>query len=43
MDIQEITQQVEKEIVVIRRIRAEIEKVVVGQRELIDRMLIGLL
>ena len=43
MDIQEITQQVEKEIVVVRRIRAEIEKVVVGQRELIDRMLIGLL
>jgi MoxR-like ATPase len=43
MDIQEITQQVEREIVVIRRIRAEIEKVVVGQRELIDRMLIGLL
>ena len=43
MDIQEITQQVEKEIVVVRRIRAEIEKVIVGQRELIDRMLIGLL
>jgi MoxR-like ATPase len=43
MDIQEITQQVEREIVVVRRIRAEIEKVVVGQRELIDRMLIGLL
>ncbi len=43
MDIQQIAQQVEKEIVVTRRIRAEIEKVVVGQRELIDRMLIGLL
>jgi MoxR-like ATPase len=43
MDIQEITHQVEQEIVVMRRIRAEIEKVVVGQRELIDRMLIGLL
>jgi len=43
MDIQEITQQVEKDIVVARLIRAEIEKVVVGQRELIDRMLIGLL
>ncbi|MHB8835973.1 MAG: AAA family ATPase [Candidatus Methylomirabilia bacterium] len=43
MDIQEITQQVEKEIVVARRIRAEIEKVVVGQRDLIDRMLVGLL
>ena len=43
MDIQEITQQVEKQIVVIRRIRAEIEKVVVGQRNLIDRMMIGLL
>ena len=43
MDIQAITQQVERDIVVTRRIRAEIEKVVVGQRELIDRMLIGLL
>lgn len=43
MDIQEITQKVEKESVVLRQITSEIEKVVVGQRKLIDRMLIGLL
>ena len=43
MDIQEITQQVERENLVLRQILAEIEKVVVGQRALLDRMLIGLL
>ncbi|UCF84091.1 MAG: MoxR family ATPase, partial [Desulfobacteraceae bacterium] len=43
MDIQEITQRVEKESMVIRQIMAEIEKVVVGQRNLMERMLIGLL
>ncbi len=43
MDIQEITQRVEKENLAFRQILAEIEKVVVGQRSLLDRMLIGLL
>lgn len=43
MTIQEVTQQVEKESVVLRQILAEVEKVVVGQRYLMDRMLIGLL
>ena len=43
MDIQEITQRVEKESIVLRQIMAEIEKVVVGQRSLVERMLIGLL
>ena len=43
MDIQEITQNVEKESVVVRQIIAEIEKIVVGQRNLMERMIIGLL
>jgi len=43
MDIQEITQRVEKESIVLRQIMVEIEKVVVGQRRLVERMLIGLL
>ena len=43
MDIQEITQQVEKESVVMRQIMAEVQKVIVGQSGLLDRMLIGLL
>ena len=43
MDIQKITESVEKESVVLRQIMAEIEKVVVGQRNLMERMLIGLL
>jgi MoxR-like ATPase len=43
MDIQEITQRVEKESIVLRQIMVEIEKVVVGQRHLLERMLIGLL
>jgi len=43
MDIQEITQNVEKESLVLRQIIAEMGKVVVGQRNLIERMMIGLL
>ena len=43
MDIQEITQQVEKHNMVVRQIMAEVEKIIVGQRHLLDRMLIGLL
>ena len=43
MDIQEITHRVEKESVVLRSIMAEVEKIIVGQRGLLDRMLIGLL
>jgi len=43
MDIQEITRRVEEESLVLRQIMAGIEKVIVGQRNLIERMLIGLL
>jgi len=43
MDIQEITRKVEKESLVVRQVMAGIEKVIVGQRHLIERMLIGLL
>jgi MoxR-like ATPase len=43
MDIQEITQRVEKESLVLRQIMSEIEKVIVGQRNLMERILIGLL
>jgi len=43
MDIQETTQKVEKQSVIFRHIMAEIEKVVVGQKNLVERMLIGLM
>ncbi len=43
MDIQEITLQVERENAAMRQIMAEIEKVVVGQKDLLEKMLIGLL
>ena len=43
MDIKEITHRVEKESLVIRQVTAEIEKIIVGQTELLNRMLIGLL
>jgi MoxR-like ATPase len=43
MDIKEITLRVEKESLVVRQIVAEIEKAIVGQKALLNRMLIGLL
>lgn len=43
MDIQVITSKVEKENLFIRKILSEIEKVVVGQRNLLEKMLIGLI
>ncbi len=43
MDIQEITRLVEQESLIIRQVMAEIEKVIVGQRRLIERLMIGLL
>jgi len=43
MDIQKITEKVKTESQVLTRIMTEIEKVVVGQRNLIERMLIGLI
>ena len=43
MDIQEITRAVEQESVVVRQIMANMEKVIVGQRYLIERLIIGLL
>ena len=41
--IEEITRQVENQSIVLRQITAEVAKVVVGQRNLVDRLLIGLL
>ena len=43
MDITEITHRIEKESLTFRQIAAEIEKVIVGQTGLVNRMLIGLL
>ncbi len=43
MDIKEITDRVEKQSLVVRQITSEIEKVIVGQTDLLNRMLIGLL
>ena len=43
MDIREITERVEKESLVLKQIIAEMGKVVVGQSNLIERLLIGLL
>jgi MoxR-like ATPase len=43
MDIQEITRRVETASLVVRQISAEVEKIIVGQRQLLDRMLVGLL
>lgn len=43
MDITEITHRIEKESMAFKQITAEIEKVIVGQTGLINRMLIGLL
>lgn len=43
MDIQEITRNIEKEGLVLRQVMAEVEKIIVGQRSLLERMLIGLL
>jgi MoxR-like ATPase len=43
MDIKEITHRVEKESLVIRQVSAEIEKIIVGQTDLLNWMLIGLL
>jgi MoxR-like ATPase len=42
-DIQQLTQQVDKESAAIRALQAEIGKVIVGQSYLIDRLLIALL
>ncbi|MBW1988349.1 MAG: AAA family ATPase [Deltaproteobacteria bacterium] len=43
MDIQKIGEQVEKESLAVRQVMAEVEKVIVGQKELIEKMMIGLL
>ncbi|CAN2041923.1 Chaperone MoxR1 [Candidatus Magnetomoraceae bacterium gMMP-15] len=43
MDIQELTEQVEKENLVIKKVMMALEKVIVGQKSLIEKMLIGLL
>ncbi|MBW1682237.1 MAG: AAA family ATPase, partial [Deltaproteobacteria bacterium] len=43
MDIREITEKVKARSLVLRQILSEVEKAVVGQRGLLERMLIGLL
>ncbi|NLB56345.1 MAG: AAA domain-containing protein [Lentisphaerae bacterium] len=43
LDVNQINEMVEKEIPVVSALRAEIGKVVVGQRELIDRLIMALL
>jgi MoxR-like ATPase len=43
MDIQEVTRKIEQESLTFRQISSEIGKVIVGQRNLVERMLIGLL
>jgi len=43
MDIRKIGEQVEKESPVIRQVMAEVEKVIVGQKGLIEKLVIGLL
>ena len=43
MDIQKVAEQVEKESAVIKQMMAELEKVIVGQKSLIENLLIGLL
>ena len=43
MEIQELSQRVEKESAGIRQIMTELEKVIVGQKELLERLLTGVL
>ena len=43
MEIKELTEKVEQENVAVRSIVTELEKVIVGQKGLIDRLLIGML
>jgi MoxR-like ATPase len=43
MDIQKVTEQVEKESAVIKQLMVELEKVIVGQKDLIENLIIGLL
>jgi MoxR-like ATPase len=43
MDIQEVTRKIEQESLIFRQVSSEIGKVIVGQRNLVERMLIGLL
>lgn len=43
MEIHQIAQEVEKQSMVIRQVMAQMEKVIVGQQDLIERLMIGLL
>jgi MoxR-like ATPase len=43
MDIQKIASGVEKESLVIKEVTVQVEKIIVGQKELVERLLIGLL
>jgi MoxR-like ATPase len=43
MDIQDVTERVEKNSLVLRQLITEVEKVIVGQKTLVERLLIGLL
>ncbi len=43
IDVKQIGEKVEKESLVLARVRSEIEKVIIGQEHMIERLLIGLL
>jgi len=43
VDVKRIGEQVQEESQTLQRLRSEIERVIVGQRELIDRLLVGIL
>lgn len=43
MDIKEISKKVEEDSIFFRKILSEIEKVIIGQKELLEKLLIGLL
>jgi MoxR-like ATPase len=43
MDLQEITQKVEKESIFFRKVMSELAKIIVGQKDLLEKMLMGIL
>ena len=43
IDVKQIGEKVEKESAVLARVRSEIEKIIVGQEYMIERLIIGLL
>jgi MoxR-like ATPase len=43
VDVKQIGERVERESATVRRVREEVERVIVGQKSLVDRLLVGLL